>query len=54
MSDYRVLLGLSATSGIWTMFLEGGYVMDRHFRFRGAAADFNMDNCAIVRAGILF
>jgi len=54
MSDYRILLGASATSGIWTLFLEGGLVTDRHFRFRGPAPDFVMDDCAMLRTGLLF
>jgi hypothetical protein len=53
-SDYRVLLGASSTTGIWTFFLEGGLVTDRHFRFRGPAHDFVLDDCAILRTGILF
>jgi hypothetical protein len=53
-SDYRVLLGASATSGIWTLFFEGGLVTDRHFRFRGNAPDFEIDDGAIVRTGLLF
>jgi hypothetical protein len=53
-SDYRVLLGASATTGIWTMFFEGGLVTDRHFRFRGEAPDFVIDDCALLRTGLLF
>jgi hypothetical protein len=53
-SDYRVLIGASATSGIWTLFLEGGLVTDRHFRFRGDAPDFELDDCAMFRTGLLF
>jgi hypothetical protein len=53
-SDYRVLLGASATTGIWTLFLEGGLVTDRHFRFRGDTPDFTMDDCGILRTGLLF
>jgi len=54
ISGYRVLLGASATAGIWTMFFEGGLVTDRHFRFRGDATDFAMDDCALLRTGLLF
>lgn len=54
MSDYRVLLGTSATTGIWTLFCEAGLVTDRHFRFRGKVPDFTMDDCAILRTGLLF
>jgi hypothetical protein len=53
-SDYRVLLGASATTGIWTLFCEGGLVTDRHYRFRGKVPDFTMDDCAILRTGLLF
>jgi hypothetical protein len=53
-SDYRVLVGATATSGIWTLFLEGGLVTDRHFRFRGDAPDFELDDCAMFRTGLLF
>ena len=54
ISDYRVLVGASATAGIWTMFFEGGLVTDRHFRFRGDATDFAIDDCAMLRTGLLF
>jgi hypothetical protein len=54
ISDYRILLGASATTGIWTMFFEGGLVTDRHFRFRGPASDFAIDDCGILRTGLLF
>ncbi len=54
ISDYRVLLGASATAGIWTMFVEGGLITDRHFRFRGDATDFAIDDCALLRTGLLF
>lgn len=54
VSDYRVLLGASATTGIWTLFVEGGLVTDRHFRFRGDATDFTLDDCGILRTGLLF
>jgi len=53
-SDYRVLLGASATTGIWTLFLEGGLVTDRHFRFRGDTPDFTLDDAGILRTGLLF
>jgi hypothetical protein len=53
-SDYRVLIGASATTGIWTLFFEGGLVTDRHFRFRGEVADFELDDCALLRTGLLF
>ncbi len=53
-SDYRVLLGGSATTGIWTLFAEAGLVTDRAFRFRGRAPDFTMADCAILRTGLLF
>jgi hypothetical protein len=53
-SDYRVLIGASATTGIWTMFLEGGIVTDRHFRFRGSAPDFAIGDSGFLRTGILF
>jgi len=53
-SDYRVLLGASATTGIWTFFCEAGLVTDRHFRFRGKVPDFTLDDCAILRTGLLF
>jgi len=53
-SDYRILIGASATTGIWTLFLEGGLVTDRHFRFRGNATDFAIDDCGMVRTGLLF
>lgn len=54
MSDYRVLVGASATTGIWTLFLEGGLVTDRHIRFRGDATDFEVDDCGMFRTGLLF
>jgi hypothetical protein len=54
ISDYRVLLGSSATTGIWTMFVEAGLVTDRRFRFRGPAPSFMLDDCAILRTGLLF
>ena len=54
VSDYRVLVGASATTGIWTLFLEGGLVTDRHFRFRGDATDFELDDCGMFRTGLLF
>jgi len=54
VSDYRMFVGASATAGIWTMFFEGGVVTDRHFRFRGDAPDFVMDDCALLRTGLLF
>jgi hypothetical protein len=53
-SDYRVLIGASATAGIWTLFVEGGLVTDRHFRFRGDAPDFQIDDCGLLRTGLLF
>jgi hypothetical protein len=53
-SDYRVLIGASATAGIWTLFVEGGLVTDRHFRFRGDAQDFTLDDCGMLRTGLLF
>lgn len=54
VSDYRVLVGASATTGIWTLFFEGGLVTDRHFRFRGDATDFALDDCGMFRTGLLF
>ena len=53
-SDYRVLIGASATAGIWTLFVEGGLVTDRHFRFRGDISDFQIDDCGLLRTGLLF
>jgi hypothetical protein len=53
-SEYRLLLGLSATTGIWTVFVEGGAATDRHFRFRGKAPDFTIDDTAFLRTGLLF
>ena len=49
-----MLVGASATTGIWTLFFEGGLVTDRHFRFRGDATDFELDDCGIFRTGLLF
>jgi hypothetical protein len=54
VSDYRTFAGLTATTGIWTAFVEGGIVTDRHFRFRGAAPDFTIGDCAFLRTGLFF
>ena len=52
--EFGLQSGASATAGIWTMFFEGGLVTDRHFRFRGDATDFAIDDCAMLRTGLLF
>jgi hypothetical protein len=54
ISGYRSFAGLTATTGIWTIFAEGGIVTDRHFRFRGDSPDFRIGDCAFLRTGVLF
>jgi hypothetical protein len=54
MSDCRILLGASTQRGAITGFIEGGGVFDRHVRFRGPVTDFGINDCLIMRMGILY
>jgi hypothetical protein len=34
--------------------LEGGAVLNRHFRVRGGAGDFNIGDALLLRVGLLY
>jgi len=51
MSDYRVLAGVNGQYRMIAPFLEGGWVFDRHVRFRESTPGFGIQDGFIVRLG---
>lgn len=51
MSDYRVLVGVNAQYQMIAPFIEGGWVFDRHVRFRETTPGFGIQDGFIVRVG---
>lgn len=54
MSDYRVMAGINGTWKGYTVFLQGGYVFDRHLQFRGPTPDFHLNGSALLRTGLTY
>src|SRR4029079_3042419 len=55
LSDYRFLKGFNISGGIWSFFVEGGAVFDRHVRFRGGGLpDFSVNDGFVLRTGLMF
>lgn len=54
MSYAELLAGVSAASGIWTAFLEGGLIFDRRVLFRNYAPPFTINDNLMVRIGVLY
>lgn len=55
LSDYRFLKGFNVSGGIWSFFVEGGVVFDRHVRFRGGGLpDFGINDGFVLRTGLMF
>lgn len=54
LSDYRFLKGFNFERGRWNFFWEGGAVLDRHVRFRGAVGDFGINEGLVIRTGITY
>lgn len=54
MSYAELLAGVSAASGIWTAFAEGGLIFDRRVLFRNDAPPFTINDNLMVRLGVLY
>lgn len=54
MSYAELLAGVSAASGLWTAFLEGGLIFDRRVLFRSYAPPFTINSNLMVRIGVLY
>lgn len=54
LASEQLLLGVSAQQGTWTAFLEGGFIFDRHARFRGPTPSFGINDALMLRIGALY
>ena len=54
LTDDRLSLGIRWDGGRHSVFIEGGYVFNRHVKFAGPTPHFDISNAGMIRAGIRF
>lgn len=54
LASEQLLIGASAQQNNWTAFVEGGFIFNRHVRFRGSTPSFGINDALMLRIGALY
>jgi len=54
ISDYRILLGMKMDAGLYSWFIEGGWVLDRQVEFDSNVPGYDIDTGFIGQIGLRF
>lgn len=54
IEDYRILLGLKMDSGLYSWFIEGGWVLDRNVEFASSIPGYSLDTGFIGQIGLRY